>query len=39
VLLGLSWQSNWLDELLRATGNSLIGVVLFPLLDRTQIQD
>ena len=39
VLLGLSWQSNWLDELLRAAGNSLIGVVLFPLLDRTQIRD
>jgi rod shape-determining protein MreD len=39
VLLGLSWQSNWLDELLRAAGNSLIGVVMFPLLDRTQIGD
>ena len=39
VLLGLAWHSNWLDELLRAAGNSLIGVVLFPLLDRTQIRD
>jgi rod shape-determining protein MreD len=39
VLLGLDWQSNWLDELLRATGNGLIGLVLFPLLDRTQIRD
>ena len=39
VLLGLAWHSNWLDELLRAAGNGLIGLVLFPLLDRTQIQD
>jgi rod shape-determining protein MreD len=39
ILLGLDWQSNWLDELLRAGGNALIGVVLFPLLDRTQIRD
>jgi rod shape-determining protein MreD len=39
ILLGLQWQSNWLDELLRAAGNALIGVVLFPLLDRMQVQD
>ena len=39
VLLGLAWHSNWLDELLRAAGNGVIGLVLFPLLDRTQIQD
>jgi rod shape-determining protein MreD len=39
ILLGLDWHSNWLDELLRATGNALIGVVLFPLLDRTQVRD
>ena len=39
VLLGLVWHSNWLDELLRAAGNGLIGLVLFPALDRTQIRD
>jgi rod shape-determining protein MreD len=39
ILLGLDWQSNWVDELLRAGGNALIGVVLFPLLDRTQVRD
>jgi rod shape-determining protein MreD len=40
ILLGLgSQQWNWLDEVLRAAGNALIGMVLFPLLDRTQIRD
>lgn len=40
VLLGLGLQQwNWLDEVLRAAGNALIGMVLFPLLDRTQIRD
>jgi len=39
VLLGLAWHSNWLDEALRAAGNGLIGLVLFPALDRTQIPD
>jgi rod shape-determining protein MreD len=39
ILLGMSWQANWLDEVLRAAGNALIGMVLFPLLDRTQIRD
>jgi rod shape-determining protein MreD len=39
VLLGLGWHSNWLDELLRAAGNGLIGLMLFPALDRTQIRD
>ncbi len=39
VLLGLDWHSSWLDELLRAAGNSLIGAVVFPLLDRTQSGD
>ncbi len=39
VLLGLDWHSSGLDELFRAIGNALIGVVVFPLLDRTQIQD
>ncbi|HEX4319355.1 MAG TPA: rod shape-determining protein MreD [Acidobacteriaceae bacterium] len=38
-LLGLAWHSSWLDELFRAAGNGLIGLVLFPALDRTQIRD
>jgi len=39
VLLGLHLEWNWLDELLRAAGNAVIGLALFPLLDRTQIRD
>lgn len=39
VLLGLGWHSSWVDEMLRAAGNSAAGLVLFPLLDRTQIRD
>ena len=39
AVLGLEWQSNWLDELFRAVGNAGIGLVLFPLLDRTQARD
>ena len=39
VMLGLGWHSSWLDELLRAGGNALIGLVLFPMLDRTQVRD
>jgi rod shape-determining protein MreD len=38
-LLGLSLEWNWLVELLKAVGTSLIAMVLFPLLDRTQIRD
>jgi rod shape-determining protein MreD len=39
ILLGLDWQSNWLEEVLRAAGNGVIGLVLFPLLDLTQMRD
>lgn len=39
IMLGLGWQANWLDELLRAGGNAAIGLVLFPVLDRLQIRD
>ena len=35
--LGLHWA--WLDEVWRAAGNGVIGLVLFPLLDRTQSRD
>jgi rod shape-determining protein MreD len=39
VLLGLDLDWSWLTELLKAVGNSLIAMVLFPLLDRAQIRD
>jgi rod shape-determining protein MreD len=38
-LLGLTLEWSWLFELFRAIGNSLIAIVLFPLLDRFQIRD
>jgi rod shape-determining protein MreD len=38
-LLGLSLETNWLTELYKAIGNSLIALVLFPLLDKTKIPD
>ena len=39
VLLGLDLQWNGLDLVLKATGNAVIGLVVFPLLDRTQARD
>jgi rod shape-determining protein MreD len=38
-LLGLAPEWSWLTELLRAVGNSLIALVLFPVLDRLQIKE
>ena len=38
-LLGLDLQWRWLTELMVAVGNSLIALVVFPLLDRTQIRE
>jgi rod shape-determining protein MreD len=38
-LLGLTLDWSWLTELMRAVGNSLIAVVLFPVLDRLQLRD
>jgi rod shape-determining protein MreD len=38
-LLGMPLETTWLTELYKAIGNSLIALVLFPLLDRTKIQD
>ncbi len=38
-LLGLSVDWNGLTELLRAVGNALIALVLFPLLDRLQVRE
>jgi rod shape-determining protein MreD len=39
VLLGLDLEWNWYTELFKAVGNSLIAMVLFPLLDRLQMKD
>uniref|UniRef100_E6QJS9 Rod shape-determining protein MreD n=1 Tax=mine drainage metagenome TaxID=410659 RepID=E6QJS9_9ZZZZ len=38
-LLALGAQWNWLDEGLKAAGNAVIGLGLFPLLDRMQVRD
>jgi rod shape-determining protein MreD len=38
-LLGMSGGTNWMAELYKAIGNSVIALVLFPLLDRTKIRD
>ena len=38
-LLGLAMDTNWMAELYKAIGNSLIALVLFPLLDRMKIRD
>lgn len=38
-LLGLNYQWLWYTELLIALGNSLIALVLFPLLDRLQVRE
>jgi len=39
VLLGLDLEWRWFTELFRAIGNSVIALVLFPLLDRLQIKE
>jgi len=39
ALLGLELHWNWVSMLLEAIGNSLLAVVLFPLLDRFQRRD
>ena len=38
-LLGLALDWSWLTELMRAVGNSLIAIVLFPGLDRLQMRE
>jgi rod shape-determining protein MreD len=38
-LLGLTLEWSWLTELMRAVGNSVIAVVLFPVLNRLQARD
>ena len=39
ILLGLHMQVNWLDEVLRAVGNAVLGIFVFPILDMTQSRD
>jgi len=39
ILLGLTLEWSWFNELFRAIGNALIVFVLFHLLDRFQIRD
>lgn len=39
ILLGLSLDWDWLAELFKAIGNSLIAMIVFPLLDRLQLRD
>jgi rod shape-determining protein MreD len=38
-LLGMELEWSWFTELMKALGNSVIALILFPLLDRTQIRD
>lgn len=38
-LLGLSIDTNWPTELYKAIGNSVIALVIFPVLDRAKIRD
>jgi rod shape-determining protein MreD len=39
ILLGLNLEWSWVIELIKAIDNSLIAMVLFPLLDRLQIRE
>jgi rod shape-determining protein MreD len=39
MLLGLNLEWSWIIELVKAIDNSLIAIVLFPLLDRLQIRE
>ena len=38
-VLGLRLEWSWMTELLRAVGNSLIAVLIFPVLDKLQSRD
>ena len=39
VLLGLDLDWSWLTQLFIAVGNSVIAMILFPVLDRLQLKD
>jgi rod shape-determining protein MreD len=38
-LLALALEWSWMTELFKAIGNSVIAIVVFPLLDRLQLRD
>ena len=39
VMLGLELEWQWFNELFRAIGNSVVGMVVFPVIDRLQVRD
>jgi rod shape-determining protein MreD len=39
MLLGLNLKWSWIVEIIKAVDNSLIAMVVFPLLDRLQIRE
>lgn len=39
VLLGMEFDWNWVSTALQAFGNSIIALILFPILDRFQVRD
>jgi rod shape-determining protein MreD len=39
VLLGMEFEWNWMNELFKAIGNSVVALFLFPLFDRFQVRD
>jgi rod shape-determining protein MreD len=39
MMLGLELDWSWFTELFKAIGNSLIALILFPLLDSTRVRD
>lgn len=39
ILLGMNQEWRGLEELMKAVGTSLAAMIVFPLLDRTQIRD
>ena len=39
ILLGMDLDWNWWTEAFKSVGNSLIALVLFPLLDNMQVRD
>ncbi|HUA98516.1 MAG TPA: rod shape-determining protein MreD [Terracidiphilus sp.] len=39
VLLGLQYDWQWFTELFIAIGNSVVAIILFPLLDRLQMRE
>jgi rod shape-determining protein MreD len=39
ILLGMDQEWRGLEELMKAVGTSLVAMIVYPLLDRTQIRD